>query len=217
MFTGIIQRMGTVRAIESVAGARKLSISVGGGFWDDVETGDSIAVNGTCLTVVQIDGDCGSFNVLDQTVATSASEQFKAGVKVNLEKALAVGQRMGGHIVSGHVDCRAVIIDKYHSGADWVFKIGFRPQDSCYIIDKGSVAIDGISLTVSKKEQDAFQVNIIPHTIENTTLEAKKAGDGVNLEFDVIGKYVVNCCGKAGIGNNASGLDIDFLKQNGFA
>lgn len=190
MFTGIITAVGHIAAIEQRADAARLRISAGDLDLGDVSLGDSIAVSGPCLTVVAFDDDTFEVDVSHETLARTTLGERGAGDPVNLEKALRLADRLGGHLVSGHVDgLGEVRLVEPHG--DYVrFVIGVTPDLARYLAFKGSVAVDGVSLTVNAVDDDTFDILIIPHTLERTTLGRLEAGSRVNLEVDLIARYV---------------------------
>jgi len=203
--------MGEIVSLEKKGKSARLdldakTLSAGAGL------GDSIAINGTCLTVVEINGSRLSFDVSDETLKATNLGNLKAKDRVNLEPALRMSDRLGGHIVTGHIDCAGRIRSKSSEGEVWKFFIEAGPEITDYLVDKGSVAVDGISLTVVQVLRDGFSLVIIPHTAKLTTIGFKGPGDVVNLEADILGKYVARFLNK--------GKDADFmqtLKSNGFA
>lgn len=189
MFTGIIEEVGTLKSIQRKNNAIGLIISAYE-ILKDIKLGDSIAVNGICLTVTSFTDTDFSVDVMQETLSRTSLSSLKVGGKVNLERAMPMGGRFGGHIVTGHIDGTGTITQiQKDSIAVW-YTIKTTPSIMKYIIEKGSISIDGISLTVAKVSQDEFSVSIIPHTIVNTILSSKKVNEIVNLENDCIGKYV---------------------------
>jgi riboflavin synthase len=189
MFTGIIEEIGTVRTIQKGPASSKLVIQ-GNLIFSDLKLGDSVSTNGVCLTVAEI--QAGSFvaDVMHETLMRSSLGELRQGDSVNLERAMAADGRFGGHIVSGHIDGTGRIISvRKDDNAIW-YKICTEAALMKYIVEKGSITVDGISLTVAAVEKDNFSVSIIPHTASHTILSQKGAGDKVNLENDLIGKYV---------------------------
>lgn len=178
--------------------------------------GDSIAVNGICLTVTDLHGDSFSADVMHETMNRSSLAKLTAGQKVNLERAMPANGRFGGHIVSGHVDGTGQIIDIRQDDVAVWYTIAAEPEIMRYIVEKGSIAVDGISLTVARVKQDAFAVSTIPHTVRNTVLQDKSLGDTVNLECDVVGKYVEKLIQKASEKEQKSTITRDFLTKYGF-
>lgn len=222
MFTGIIEEIGEMRRIHRQGQAMVLTIGARL-VLEDVHPGDSISVNGVCLTVVAYDAQSFSVDVMPETFRKSNLSQLRTGAKVNLERAMAAGGRFGGHIVQGHVDTIAVIVSRIPEENAVVFR--FEPQNKDvlkYIITSGSITIDGISLTVVEAAEQTVTVSIIPHTLAQTVLQDKKAGDTVNLECDVLGKYMEKLLG---FGQRSSGertrqgagvLTAGHLAEHGF-
>ena len=220
MFTGIIEDIGTVKAIQR--GAKSVVLTIQSDkIMKDVSLGDSIAVNGVCLTATSIGKDFFTADVMPETMNRSSLGNLKAGSPVNLERAMPADGRFGGHIVSGHIDGTGIIsgIDK-DDNAVW-YTVKTDKDILKYIVEKGSIAIDGISLTVAYAAADSFKVSVIPHTKNETTILEKKIGDTVNLENDVIGKYVERLMGthngtETSDKNSESVLNIDYLREHGF-
>ena len=211
MFTGIIEEIGTVRRIEHGAKGARLTIQAKT-VLEDTRIGDSIATNGVCLTVVSMTGDSFSADVMAESLRRSSLGTLQGGSPVNLERAMAANGRFGGHIVSGHIDGTGTIASqKREDNAVWV-KIKTPAPLLRYIVEKGSIAIDGVSLTVAAVTDTDFSVSIIPHTGAQTILLGKKPGDPVNLECDVIGKYVE----KLTAPHKTGGISTNFLAENGF-
>ena len=189
MFTGIIEETGRVERFERGGDAWKLRIAARAAL-ADAALGDSIAVNGCCLTVVKFDAGGLEFDVLEETRRLTSFSALSSGSAVNLERSLRFGGKMGGHFVTGHIDGLGAIEVFEARGADRYLRVKAPAGSGRYLIHKGSIAIDGISLTVAEVEGDHFAVWLIPHTVGATNLSGKKAGDPVNLEFDLLGKYV---------------------------
>ncbi len=189
MFTGIIEETGRVERFERGGDAWKLRIAARAAL-ADAALGDSIAVNGCCLTIVKFDAGGLEFDVLEETRRLTSFSALSSGSAVNLERSLRFGGKMGGHFVTGHIDGLGVIEVFEARGADRYLRIKAPAGSGKYLIHKGSIAIDGISLTVAEVEGDHFAVWLIPHTVAVTNLNEKKVGDPVNLEFDLLGKYV---------------------------
>ncbi len=189
MFTGIIEEIGTVNSIKK--GVKSCTLSVNAKIiFDDLKIGDSVAINGMCTTVVKINNGVFSVDIMAESLRKTSLGSLQKGDKVNLERAMSASSRFGGHIVSGHVDGVGYIRSFVkEDNAIWV-TIGTSDDILRYIVKKGSITIDGISLTVAMLYKDAFAVSIIPHTAKETTLLIKRVGDKVNLECDIIGKYV---------------------------
>ncbi|MHB0998147.1 MAG: riboflavin synthase [Armatimonadota bacterium] len=189
MFTGLIEEEGKVTRVKPSASGLRLTVQVPH-ISTDVKIGDSVAVNGVCLTAVSVEPPMLEFDAVRETVERSALSKLKSGDTVNLERAMRVGDRLGGHMVQGHVDGIGIIREIKKSAGDTVFRFEAPPDVMLYIVQKGSITIDGISLTVADVGEDWFTVAIIPHTLENTTLYKKSLGSIVNLETDIIGRYV---------------------------
>ncbi len=197
MFTGLIQKIGTVRRVSRGAG---LVLEIGFDPWTrPLEAGESVAVNGVCLTVVKFDERRFTADVLRETEARTGMGELIPGAKVNLERALRAGEAMGGHIVQGHVDCRGTIVAKEPKGRDFRLRVRCGRVLAAQSVLKGSITVDGVSLTISALGDDWLAVDVIPTTAKETTLGGKKAGDRVNLEGDVIGKYVARQTQTAGV------------------
>ena len=189
MFTGIVEEMGVIRGIRKNRESAVVSVKAAK-VLEDLKIGDSVAVNGVCLTVVEFFLGGFGADVMHETLDRSTLGSLKPGNRVNLERAMAADGRFGGHIVAGHVDGRGTVrkIER-DDNALW-YTIGAGREILRYVVEKGSIAIDGISLTVAKVSEESFQVSVIPHTARETVLQDRKPGDEVNLETDVIGKYV---------------------------
>lgn len=189
MFTGIVEELGEIREIHREADSITLTIRATT-VLDDVHHGDSIAVNGVCLTVVEFDNDFFTADLMQETLDRSSLGQVEVGSKVNLERATAVGQRLGGHIVQGHIDGAGEVISRT-PGERWeVVRISLPKQLSKYVVEKGSIAVDGTSLTVSAVGEGFFEVSLIPTTLTDSVIGSTAVGTKVNLEVDVLAKYV---------------------------
>ena len=189
MFTGIIEELGTVRSIQERGENARLVIGAQV-VTEGTNHGDSIAVNGVCLTALDVTEDSFAADVSRETLQRSTLGNLKPGTPVNLERAVTPATRLGGHIVQGHVDARGQLAGVEDHGESWTLKIGFPKEIERYLVFKGSIAVEGISLTIAALADGYFEVAIIPKTWEVTNLSHLKSGDGVNLEVDVIGKYV---------------------------
>ena len=189
MFTGLIEEVGTVTALELGGKAKCLEISAPQ-LGAKVQIGDSVAVNGCCLTVARLVADRLGFDVLQESLDRTNLKNLRVGDRVNLERALAAGQPLGGHFVQGHIDCAVPILALEETGRDVRVEIELPAEFAHYVASKGSIAVDGISLTVAELLRKSFAVWIIPHTRAQTNLASAKAGDLVNLEFDLLAKYV---------------------------
>ncbi|MBR3422778.1 MAG: riboflavin synthase [Ruminococcus sp.] len=212
MFTGIIEEVGSVVSIQRSSSKSFIRISAQK-VLEDVHLGDSIAVNGVCLTVTDFDAASFQADVMNETLSRSSLGSLRSGSPVNLERAMAAGGRFGGHIVSGHIDGTGIISDIKNDGIAVWYTVSAKSEIMRYIVEKGSVAIDGISLTVAKVAADSFSVSIIPHTASQTVLGTKKVGDIVNLENDIIAKYVEKLMKPD---SQAGGVSMELLAKNGF-
>ncbi|WP_027363612.1 riboflavin synthase [Desulfotruncus alcoholivorax] len=221
MFTGLVEEKGRLISIRRGADSAKLKVSAGV-IMDGLRLGDSIAVNGVCLTVTSFSRGQFEADVMAETLAKTNLGELQPGDRVNLERALRLGDRLGGHLVSGHIDGIGTILGMEKHDIATVVTIGAPPEVMRYIIKKGSVAIDGTSLTVVDFNEGSFRVSLIPHTAQATVLGEKKPGDRVNLEGDMIGKYVERWLGMKNENINEAGaktgggLTADFLARHGF-
>jgi len=204
--------MGSVKTLRRNAGGARLSISASV-VLDHTSLGDSICVNGVCLTVVEMSANDFSADIAVETLKVTNLGDLKIGAKVNLERALQLSARIGGHLVSGHVDAVGRIREKREEGNGWRIAIDAPDAALKYIILKGSITVDGISLTVADLDKSGFSIAMIPHTAKLTTLGFKSAGDSVNLETDLIGKYVERLLS----GRLQAGVSLDMLRKTGFA
>lgn len=212
MFTGIIEEIGKIKAIRRGSKSVELEIEATK-VLEGTRVGDSIATNGVCLTVTKLGSNQFSADVMPETMHRSSLGILKPGDRVNLERALCLNSRLGGHLVAGHVDGVGKIIDKKRDdNAIWL-TVSASSDILHYIIEKGSITIDGVSLTVAYVDRSVFKVSIIPHTQEETTLISKQVGAVVNLENDMIAKYVEKLLGAH---NPEGGLSLEFLQANGF-
>ena len=218
MFTGIVEEAGTIKKLMISGNSGQIAVRAKK-VLEGTQIGDSIAVNGICLTVTSLQADGFTADVMAETVRRSSLAECSTGDELNLERAMAANGRFGGHIVSGHIDGTGVITSyRKEENAVWV-TIETVPEILRLIVEKGSVCIDGISLTVAKVSDSDFQVSVIPHTGEETTLLKKKPGSRVNLENDIVGKYIQKLMGlePGSKGNNqSSGITMEFLEEYGF-
>lgn len=190
MFTGLIKDVGTIVGIRPQGEGLRLVVESLKPEFQNLSIDESIAINGACQTVVKLSQNWFEVDTVEETLKKTTLGSLKIGEKVNLERALRLSDRLGGHLVQGHVDTVGIIESLRKQSASWEFQISFPDEFQPYIIPVGSIAIDGISLTVAEVFEHAFKVAIIPYTFENTTLTQKKQGERVNLEFDLIGKYI---------------------------
>ncbi|MCX5678474.1 MAG: riboflavin synthase [Candidatus Omnitrophica bacterium] len=211
MFTGIIQELGSVQNINRVGNIYKLDIR-SNSIYKDVRIGDSVAVNGVCLTAVSKKKDILSFDLMAETIRNTSFAGLKNNDRVNLERSLKAGETLDGHFVLGHIDCAGVIKNIRKIGDDFMISIAFPGGFDRLVVEKGSIAVDGVSLTVSHAGKDTFDVHIIPHTLKSTILGTKKSGDKVNLEFDILGKYIA----KERDAGSRPRVTEEFLRSKGF-
>ncbi len=213
MFTGIIESLGVIKKLRKSQKSMQLSIEVQNvDILDDVKIGDSIATNGVCLTVTHLNGDTFDADVMNETVNVTSLHSLKVYDSVNLERALKVSDRFGGHIVSGHVDGIGTVSNIQKNDIAYIFTIKAGDELLRYMIKRGSITIDGISLTIIEVTDREFSVSIIPHTAQQTTLLNKRVGDIVNLETDILAKYVERLLGS----KKTTNITEEFLKENGF-
>lgn len=217
MFTGIIEAVGEVTAVEPRGGDIRLRVKTGDLDLADVALGDSIATNGVCLTVIELPGDGYWADVSVETIDNTTLASWALGQKVNLEKALTAQTRLGGHIVSGHVDGVGEVVSRHQDARSERFRIKAPASLAKYIAHKGSVTIDGVSLTVNSVEGAEFELNIVPHTIEKTVVGSYNSGSKVNLEVDVIARYLERLLQGDQAAEANPGLSMDFLQEHGFA
>jgi riboflavin synthase len=189
MFTGLVEATGVIESFAPTAGGWRMRLAADRAL-DGVVTGDSVAINGCCLTVVEIGGGRAAFDVLEETRRLTNFPALAVGDRVNLERSLRMEGRIGGHFVTGHIDGVGRIETLALRGADTFLRVRAPERSGRYLVVKGSIAVDGISLTVAEVEGDAFAVWLIPHTLAATNLAQRRVGDAVNLEFDLLGKYV---------------------------
>ncbi|MBU5675808.1 riboflavin synthase [Alkaliphilus sp. MSJ-5] len=215
MFTGLVEEIGTVQSI--LKGSRSASIVIKAKkVLENIKLGDSIATNGVCLTVIAFSSDSFQVDVMAETMRKTNLNNLTPGSKVNLERALMLGDRLGGHLVSGHIDGVGIIKDfRREDNAIWV-SIAAPSNILKYVIYKGSIAIDGISLTVAYVDNEIFKVSVIPHTKEITTLLTKNIGEEVNLEGDMIGKYIERFLSFKEEAPSKLEVDMEFLSNHGF-
>jgi riboflavin synthase len=212
VFTGIIEELGNIRSLVKTSGGALIEISART-VTEATATGDSISVNGVCLTALNVKNDGFSADVSQETLDRSTLGGLTSDSRVNLERAVTPSTRLGGHIVQGHVDGRGKLISAVENGGFWTVKIGFPHELAQYFVYKGSVSVEGISLTIAKLNEADFEIAVIPKTWELTNLSTLNSGDEVNLEADVIAKYVERIMQ---IGNS-TGVKIETLKNHGFA
>jgi riboflavin synthase len=212
MFTGIIKAKGTIVAMDKRGGDVRLSVRSDGLPWSDYEVGESIAVNGVCLTAVALHADGFDTDVSVETLDVTALGGLAAGSAVNLEPAISLGERLGGHLVSGHVDCTGKVVSRAADARSIRLTIEIPKEYARYVAKKGSVCIDGVSLTVNEVAGNTFDLNIIPHTSEVTIIDDYAAGTVVNVEVDLLARYLERLLDKDG-----DGISLEFLKAHGYA
>ena len=210
MFTGLIEETGALIGVRPTATGRDLSVRAPG-IAAAAAIGDSIAVNGICLTVVSKSGDSFVCHAGAETLSRTTAGSWQPGQRANLEQALRVGDRLGGHFVQGHVDCVGQCVARRQVGETCEFTFSLPPEQASYVVEKGSITVDGISLTVTGLTESSFSVAIIPHTLANTTLADMQPGRQVNLEVDILGKYV-----RRAMGLPSQGLTEQYLREHGF-
>lgn len=212
MFTGIVEEVGEIKSFTKHSNGAAIEVLCNT-VLNETKIGDSIAINGCCQTITEIKPNGFCANVSDETLSVTTFKNLNSGDKVNLERALTLSSRLGGHIVSGHIDCKGkfLAVDKLTDFYDLEFEI---PQEQeKYIVNKGSITVNGISLTVAQINKNRFKCAIIPHTFNNTTLKYLKTGDFVNIETDILGKYVEKILASK---DNKNSISIEFLQENGF-
>ncbi len=208
MFTGIIEELGTVKEI--IRGKDNLRFVIyAKTILEDAKIDDSISVNGVCLTVIDIKNNSVSFDIVPETIRRTNLSDLKVSSRINLERAIKSGQGIGGHFVTGHIDYKAEIIELIKDAGGIRMKFFLPVEFSPFLAEKGSIAIDGVSLTVAEAGKDYFSAYLIPHTLKNTTLGLKRQGDFVNVETDILAKYVNRK-------DSTSVIDEDFLKRYGY-
>ncbi len=212
MFTGIIKAKGTISAMQKRGGDVRLSVRSDGLPWSDYEIGESIAVNGVCLTAVELHDDGFDTDVSVETLDVTGLGKLDVGSSVNLEPSLSLGDRLGGHLVSGHVDCTGTVVSRTADARSIRFVIEIPEAYARYVAKKGSVSVDGVSLTVNEVSGNTFDMNIIPHTAEVTLFGEYAPGSVVNIEVDLLARYIERL-----LANDDDGISIDFLKTHGYA
>jgi len=212
MFTGIIKAKGTISTMTRRGGDVRLMISSAGLPWSEYEVGESIAVNGVCLTAVAIHADGFDTDVSVETLNVTGLGALSVGAAVNLEPSLSLGERLGGHLVSGHVDCTGTVTSRSADARSIRLGIDIPAEYARYVAKKGSVCIDGVSLTINEVSGSNFELNIIPHTADVTIIDNYAVGTVVNVEVDLVARYLERL-----IGTDSGGISKDFLKAHGYA
>lgn len=216
MFTGIIQAVGKIAALKPKGADLRVRIATGKLDLEDVRLGDSIAVNGVCLTAVELPGDGFWADVSGESLARTTLGELRVGQAVNLEKALTPTTRLGGHLVSGHVDGIGTVVRRWEDGRSVRFRIRAPDGLAKYIAQKGSICVDGISLTINAVEGAEFELNIVPHTLQETTMGGFAAGTRVNLEVDIIARYLERLLLGEAAAAQGGALTREFLAEHGF-
>ncbi|RJP65095.1 MAG: riboflavin synthase [Ignavibacteriales bacterium] len=211
MFTGLIEEVGSVKSVNTFGGGIKLTIEAKN-ILNDIKTGDSININGACQTVVSFDEKSFTVETVEETLKKTNLGFLISGSKVNLESSLTLNKKLGGHFVLGHVDSTGKITSVEKLSSSILVSISYPVKFSNYIINVGAITVNGVSLTIARFNKNAFTVSIIPHTWQETNLQFLKVGDEVNLEFDILGKYVAKILGK-----EESGITDDWLKNLGYS
>ena len=212
MFTGIIKAKGSITAMQQQGGDVRLTVSSDALPWSDFEIGESISVNGVCLTAVALHDNGFDTDVSVETLDVTALGDLTTGSNVNLEPALGVGERLGGHLVSGHVDCVGSVTSRSADARSIRLAIEIPAEYSRYIAKKGSVCVDGVSLTINEVSGNTFESNIIPHTADTTIIDGYAVGTAVNVEVDMLARYIERLLGK-----DNDGISLEFLKAHGYA
>ncbi|MBL4910360.1 MAG: riboflavin synthase [Alteromonadaceae bacterium] len=215
MFTGIIEAVGTIKSLQITANGARLAINAGTLDMSDVKLGDSIATNGICLTVVDLSGHNYSVDVSNETLQCTCFGNYQQGQQVNLEKAMLATTRFGGHMVSGHVDAKTKIVAINNNGNSIEYWLALPQEFAHYVSEKGSITIDGISLTVNAISNDQFRLTIVPHTLEQTIMKHYQVGSEVNLEVDLIARYLERLLTKNET-EKSGGVTEELLRNSGF-
>lgn len=212
MFTGIVEEVGIIESFKRDSNGATIVVGCKT-VLEDAKLGDSIAINGCCQTVVAMNSNSFTARVSEETISVTCFDKFKSGDLVNLERALTLNSRLGGHIVSGHIDCKGILLNCEKLSDFYNLEFEIPQEQSKYVVYKGSITINGISLTVADITNNIFKVAIIPHTFENTTLKVLKIGAEVNIETDILGKYIEKLLS---VKDNSNGISMSFLQENGF-
>ncbi len=209
MFTGLVEEIGKVQKVQPIGGGRKFTVEARKIF-DDLKIDDSVAINGVCQTVTEINGNSFSFVAVEETLSKTTLSELRSGSLVNLERALRPVDRLGGHIVQGHVDCIGTITKTESLSTAVLLWVKFPKEFEKYVVRTGSICIDGVSLTTARVQSNVFMVSIIPHTWEKTILKEYSIGTKVNLEFDIVGKYIEKILGNS---SDSSSIFEQFIDQ----
>lgn len=211
MFTGIVEEIGIIKSVKNIGGGKRITIQCKD-ILVDSKIDDSISINGICQTIVKINSNSFEFDSVEETIRKTTIKHWKENQKVNLERALKLSDRLGGHLVMGHVDTVGEIIYIKDLAYSRLYEISFPKEYSKYVIPQGSITVNGISLTVANCKDNTFTISIIPHTLIKTTIHNLNIGDFVNLEFDVLGKYVEKLLNN----NSSNGLSLNRLEELGY-
>lgn len=217
MFTGIVKAKGRIRSLKKVGGDFCLSVESKGIDWSAIDVGESISVNGVCLTATALRSSGFDADVSMETMKVTALGALTPGSVVNLEPSISLGERLGGHLVSGHVDCVATVAARDKDARSVRLRIELPEEYSRYLAKKGAVCVDGVSLTINEVSAGAFEVNIIPHTAEETIIGDYAVGTTVNIEVDLVARYIERLLTVANDSDSASDISVDFLKAHGYA
>ena len=213
MFTGIIKATGVIEQMQPAGGDLRITVACDQLPWQEFETGESISVNGVCLTAVQLDRNGFSADVSLETINITALSELQTGSKVNLEPALRLGDRLGGHMVSGHVDCKGSVRERHDDGRSIRLAVEIPAEYQRYVARKGSICIDGVSLTINAVSDNVLETNIIPHTADVTIIGEYTIGSIVNIEVDLLARYLERLL----TGKNDAGISMDYLRDHGYA
>ena len=217
MFTGIVKAKGRVRSLKKQGGDLCMSVESKGLDWSSFDVGESISVNGVCLTATALHPDGFDADVSVETIKVTALSALTTGSTVNLEPSIGLGERLGGHLVSGHVDCVGTVLARESDGRSVRLKIEVPQEYRHYLVKKGAVCVDGVSLTINEVSAQAFEVNIIPHTAEETIIGDTAVGSAVNIEVDLLARYLERLLDRGEVSEADDGLSIDFLRAHGYA
>lgn len=217
MFTGIVKATGRIRSLRKQGGDLRMTVESKGLDWASFEIGESISVNGVCLTATALHKDCFDADVSTETMDVTALGKLTTGSVVNLEPSISLGERLGGHLVSGHVDCMGAVVARESDARSVRLKIQVPKKYGRYMARKGSVCVDGVSLTINEVSEQTFEVNIIPHTAKETIIGDYTVGSAVNIEVDLLARYIERLleCDETAEGD--AGISRDFLKAHGYA
>ncbi len=217
MFTGIVKAKGTIRSLKKQGGDLCMTVEARSLDWASFDVGESISVNGVCLTATALHPDGFDADVSMETMNVTALGDLSAGSAVNLEPSISLGERLGGHLVSGHVDCVGAVIARESDARSVRLTIEVPKEYGRYLAKKGSVCVDGVSLTINEVSAQTFEANIIPHTAEETIIGDYAVGSAVNIEVDLLARYIERLLERDDIAEEDAGISMDFLKAHGYA